>query len=96
MSQHDQRKIPVSSIALIDRKGAAAGLPDTEIREARNAEHLLLLLGGQLPVPLAEGPGHEDVPSSPQQTQAVVIRKIRVRFVHEHERLGPHRQRLDL
>lgn len=46
VSQHDQRRIPVSSIALIDRQGAAAGLPDTEIREARNAEHLLLLTGG--------------------------------------------------
>ncbi len=46
VSQNDQRRIPVSTIALIDRMGAAAGLPDTEIREARNAEHLLLLTGG--------------------------------------------------
>ncbi len=46
VSQHDQRRIPVTSIALIDRKGGASGLPDTEIREARNAEHLLLLTGG--------------------------------------------------
>ena len=46
VSQNEQRRIPVSSIALIDHQGAAAGLPDTEIREARNAEHLLLLTGG--------------------------------------------------
>jgi hypothetical protein len=46
VSQHDQRRIPVGSIALIDRTGGAAGLPDTEIREARNADHLLLLAGG--------------------------------------------------
>jgi len=46
VSLHDQRKIPVDSIALIDRKGGASGLPDTEIREARNAEHLLLLTSG--------------------------------------------------
>ena len=46
VSQHDQRRIPASSIALIDRKGGASGLPDTEIREARNAEHLLLLTSG--------------------------------------------------
>lgn len=46
VTQDDQRRIPVPSIALIDRKGGAAGLPDTEIREARNAEHLLLLADG--------------------------------------------------
>ena len=46
VSQDDQRRIPVQSIALIDRKGGASGLPDTEIREARNAEHLLLLTDG--------------------------------------------------
>lgn len=46
VSLADQRRIPIPSIALIDRVGAAAGLPDTEIREARNAEHLLLLTGG--------------------------------------------------
>lgn len=46
VSLADQRRIPISSVALIDRKGAAAGLPDTEINEARHAEHLLLLTGG--------------------------------------------------
>lgn len=46
VSQDDQRRISVDSIALIDRKGGASGLPDTEIREARNADHLLLLSGG--------------------------------------------------
>jgi hypothetical protein len=46
VSQADQRRIPVSSIALIDRKGGAAGLPETEIREARNADQLLLLTNG--------------------------------------------------
>jgi len=46
VSLADQRRIPIGSIALIDRKGAASGLPDTEIREARNSEHLLLLTGG--------------------------------------------------
>ena len=46
VSQADQRRIPVSSIALIDRKGGASGLPETEIREARNADQLLLLTNG--------------------------------------------------
>lgn len=46
VSQDDQRRIPIGSIALIDRKGGASGLPETEIREARNSEHLLMLTGG--------------------------------------------------
>src|SRR5688572_24706049 len=46
VSQHDQRRIPISSVALIDRVGGASGLPDTELREAAGPEHLLLLAGG--------------------------------------------------
>lgn len=46
VSQHDQRRINVADIALIDKKGGASGLPDTEIRAARGAEHVLLLTGG--------------------------------------------------
>lgn len=46
VSLADQRRIPVGSVALIDRRGAASGLPDTEVREARNAEHVLLLADG--------------------------------------------------
>jgi len=46
VSQHDQRRINVADIALIDKRGGASGLPDTEIREARGAEHVLLLSGG--------------------------------------------------
>jgi len=46
VSLADQRRIPVASVALIDRRGAASGLPDTEVREARNAEHVLLLADG--------------------------------------------------
>jgi hypothetical protein len=38
--------VPVSSVALIDKVGAAAGLPDTEIREATGSQHLLLLSNG--------------------------------------------------
>jgi hypothetical protein len=46
VSQHDQRRVPVSSVALIDKVGAASGLPDTEIREATGSQHLLLLSNG--------------------------------------------------
>ena len=46
VSQNDQRRIPMSSIALIDRVGGAAGLPETELREAVGPDHLLLLSSG--------------------------------------------------
>src|SRR4029453_13801137 len=46
VSQHDQRRVPVSSVALIDRVGGASGLPDTELREAAGPQHLLLLSNG--------------------------------------------------
>lgn len=46
VSQHDQRRIPMGSIALIDRVGGAQGLPDTELREAAGPDHLLLLSNG--------------------------------------------------
>ena len=46
VSQNDQRRVPVSSVALIDKVGAASGLPDTEIREAKGSDHLLLLSNG--------------------------------------------------
>lgn len=46
VSQHDQRRIPIANIALIDRVGGASGLPETELREAAGSQHLLLLAGG--------------------------------------------------
>src|SRR5687767_7618972 len=46
VSQHDQRRIPISSVALIDRVGGASGLPDTELREATGPDHVLFMPGG--------------------------------------------------
>ena len=46
VSQHDQRRIPVGSIALIDRVGGASGLPQTETQEAAGSAHLLLTSNG--------------------------------------------------
>ena len=46
VSQHDQRRVPVTSVALIDKVGGASGLPDTELREATGSQHLLLLTNG--------------------------------------------------
>lgn len=46
VSLHDQRRVPVTSVALIDKVGGASGLPDTELREATGSQHLLLLTNG--------------------------------------------------
>ena len=46
VSQHDERRLPLGSVALIDRVGGASGLPDTELREAAGSQHLLLLTNG--------------------------------------------------
>ena len=46
VSQDDQRKLPFSEVALIDLVGGAQGLPETELREARGADHLLLERNG--------------------------------------------------
>ena len=46
VSQHDQRKISVNEVALIDFVGGATGLPETELRAARGSQHLALLRGG--------------------------------------------------
>jgi hypothetical protein len=45
-SLHDQRKIPVGEVALIDLAGGASGLPETELSVARGSSHLALLRGG--------------------------------------------------
>ncbi len=42
VSQHDQRKLPVDQVALIDLAGGASGLPESELSVARGANHLVL------------------------------------------------------
>ena len=46
VSQDDERRLPLGSVALIDKVGGATGLPETEIREATGPQHLLLLTNG--------------------------------------------------
>jgi hypothetical protein len=46
VSLHDQRRVNVANVALIDKAGGASGLPDTEVREAVGSQHLLLLSNG--------------------------------------------------
>jgi hypothetical protein len=45
-SQHDQRKLGVGDVALIDFVGGASGLPETELSVARGPNHLALLRDG--------------------------------------------------
>ena len=45
VSLHDQRRLGIGDVALIDFVGGASGLPDTEISAARGPEHLALLRG---------------------------------------------------
>ena len=47
VSLHDQRRMPVGEVALIDFVGGASGLPETELSVARGSSHLALLRGGE-------------------------------------------------
>ena len=68
VSQQDQRRLPVASVALIDTAGGASGLPETELREATGAEHLLLLRNGSsekgrlVAIRGGEGSANENMP----------------------------------
>jgi hypothetical protein len=46
VSQHDQRKLNVGEVALIDLVGGASGLPETELSAARAGNHLAVLRDG--------------------------------------------------
>jgi len=46
VSLHDQRKLGIGDVALIDFVGGASGLPETEISVARGNNHLVVLRNG--------------------------------------------------
>lgn len=46
VSLHDQRKLGLGDVALIDFVGGASGLPETELSVARGPNHLALLRNG--------------------------------------------------
>ncbi len=48
VSLHDQRRVPLSSIAVIDFTGGGQNLPNGEEAEARGAEHLLVTRDGAM------------------------------------------------
>lgn len=68
VSQHDQRRVPLANVALIDKVGGASGLPDTELREAAGSQHLLLLTNGSsvkgqlVAIRGGEGSANENMP----------------------------------
>ena len=68
VSLHDQRRVPVTSVALIDKVGGASGLPETELREAAGSQHLLLLTNGSsvkgrlVAIRGGEGSANENMP----------------------------------
>jgi hypothetical protein len=46
VSEHDQRKLNIGDVALLDFVGGASGLPETELAVARGSQHLVLLRNG--------------------------------------------------
>ena len=48
VSTHDQRKLPIAQVALIDYVGGAQGLPETELGPARGADHVMVLRNSQV------------------------------------------------
>jgi hypothetical protein len=46
VSLHDQQKLNIRDIALIDYVGGASGLPETELSAARGADHVVVLRDG--------------------------------------------------
>lgn len=46
VSLHDQRRLPVGDVLVIDFVGGATGLPDTELSAAAGPEHLVVLRNG--------------------------------------------------
>ena len=68
-SLHDQRKLPIGEVAVIDFVGGASGLPETELSKARGDDHLLVLrssdmIAGRL-VDISGGAG-SDRPDEPR------------------------------
>ena len=48
VSPNDQRKLPVSQVAVIDYVGGAQGLPETETGPARGADHVMVMRNSQV------------------------------------------------
>lgn len=48
VSLHEQRKLPIGDVVLIDFVGGASGLPETELSQARGDDHLLVMRNSTL------------------------------------------------
>lgn len=74
VSLDDQRRLPVGDVAVIDFVGGASGLPESELRDARGDDHLMVLrssthLSGRL-VDIAGGAGSK----APDEPRVFVFR----------------------
>jgi hypothetical protein len=72
VSDTDERKIPVGDVVVLDLVGGAQGLPETELREARGDDHVLLLKSGNATKGrLVSIEGSERQKENPQPTTVV-------------------------
>jgi hypothetical protein len=74
VSLHDQRRLQLNDVAVIDFVGGASGLPETELRDARGDDHLLVRrdskhVQGRL-VDIQGGPGS----AQPEEKRMFVFR----------------------
>jgi hypothetical protein len=74
VSLHDQRRLPLSDVALIDLIGGASGLPETELAVARGPNELALLRdGSSLSGKFIDVHGGEAT-SGPNETHTLIFR----------------------
>jgi hypothetical protein len=74
VSLHDQRRLPIGDVALIDRARNASGLPESEVRAARGASPIVVLANGtRLEAALIDmhgGAGSGD----PEKPRTIIVR----------------------
>ncbi|MGE0462040.1 MAG: hypothetical protein AB7Q16_11785 [Vicinamibacterales bacterium] len=73
VSLHDQRRLPIGDVVLIDRTGSGSALPEAEVRAAESAAMVVLSNGGRLEGTLVDvhgGPGSGD----PEKARTFILR----------------------
>lgn len=73
VSLHDQRRLPIGDVVMIDRTGNASVLPEAEVKAAESAAMVVLSNGGRLEGTLVDvhgGPGSGD----PEKARTFILR----------------------
>ncbi len=73
VSLHDQRRLPIGDVVMIDRTGSASALPEAEVKAAESAAMVVLSNGGRLEGTLVDvhgGPGSGD----PEKARTFILR----------------------